>query len=163
MRESLEHIALLFRRLICLAALGVGWTLHAQPMAFRHFDGRDGLPQSQVRVLLEDRRGFLWVGTQGGVARLGASGFKNFGLVQGLGAGQVTALLEDREGAIWVAQVDASLARIRGSQVQSFGLADGLPVMNSYCLAEDESGAPFLVTRENIEAVLERQPKALGF
>ncbi len=30
-------------------------------------------------------------------------------------------------------------------------------------VAEDESGAPFLVTRENIEAVLERQPKALGF
>ena len=148
MREFLEPIALLFRRLICLAAvLGIGLTLHAQPLAFRHFDGRDGLPQSQVRALLEDRRGFLWVGTQGGVARLGASGFKNFGLAQGLGVGQVRALLEDREGAIWVAQVDASLARIRGSQVQTFGPADGLPAMNSYCLAEDDSGAVLVGTR----------------
>ncbi|MBL0314092.1 MAG: hypothetical protein IPP78_15630 [Holophagaceae bacterium] len=148
MREFLEHIALLFRRLMCLAAvLGFGSALHGQPMAFRHFDGRDGLPQSQVRALLEDRRGFLWVGTQGGVARLGASGFKSFGLAQGLGAGQVTALLEDREGAIWVAQVDASLARIRGSQVQTFGPADGLPAMNSYCLAEDDSGAVLVGTR----------------
>lgn len=148
MRESLDRIALLFRRLIFSGAvLGVGCTLHAQPFAFRHFDGRDGLPQSQVRALLEDRRGFLWVGTQGGVARLGASGFKTFGLAQGLGVGLVTALMEDREGAIWVAQVDASLARIRGSQVQSFGPAVGLPAMNSYCLAEDAAGAVLVGTR----------------
>lgn len=140
--------ASLFRCLILTAAvLGMGWRLNAQPFAFRHFDGRDGLPQSQVRALLEDRRGFLWVGTQGGVARLGASGFKNFGLAQGLGVGAVTALLEDREGAIWVAQVDASLARIRGSQVQTFGPAEGLPVMNSYCLAEEDTGAVLVGTR----------------
>ena len=148
MREFLEPIALLFRRLVCLAVvLGIGWTLRAQPLAFRHFDGRDGLPQSQVRALLEDRRGFLWVGTQGGVARLGASGFKSFGLAQGLGVGLVTGLLEDKEGAIWVSQIDASLARIRGSQVQTFGPADGLPAMNSYCLAEDNSGAVLVGTR----------------
>ncbi len=151
MHECLDRIALLLRRLICLVAvLGMGWTLHAQPFAFRHFDGRDGLPQSQVRALLEDRRGFLWVGTQGGVARLGAAGFKPFGLAQGLGVGQVTALLEDREGAIWVAQVDASLARIRGSQVQTFGPDDGLPAMNSYCLAEDASGGILVGTRAGL-------------
>ncbi len=147
MRESLEPIPLLFRRLICLAAgLGIGLALHAQPLAFRHFDGRDGLPQSQVRALLEDRRGFLWVGTQGGVARLGASGFKTFGLAQGLGIGQVRALMEDREGAIWVAQADARPARIRGSLVQSFGPVDGFPATNSYALAEDDSGAVLVGT-----------------
>ncbi|MBL0209947.1 MAG: hypothetical protein IPQ13_03390 [Holophagaceae bacterium] len=148
MRDSFDPFASLLRRLACLAAaLGIGLALPAQPLAFRHFDGRDGLPQSQVRALLEDRRGFLWVGTQGGVARLGASGFKSFGLAQGLGVGQVTALLEDREGAIWVAQVDATLARIRGSQVQSFGPAEGFPAMNSYCLAEDGAGGMLVGTR----------------
>jgi signal transduction histidine kinase/ligand-binding sensor domain-containing protein len=148
MREVLARIAFLFRHLICMmAVLGMGWTLHAQPFAFRHFDGRDGLPQSQVRALLEDRRGFLWVGTQGGVARLGASGFKSFGLAQGLGVGQVRSFMEDREGAIWVAQVDANLARIQGSQVQTFGPGDGLPAMNSYCLAEEDSGAVLVGTR----------------
>ncbi len=142
MRKFFEPIALSLRHLAGLAmALGFGLALHAQPLAFRHFDGRDGLPQSQVRALLEDRRGFLWVGTQGGVARLGASGFKNFGLTQGLTVGQVSALLEDREGAIWVAQVDARLARIRGTQVQTFGPEDGFPQLNSFCLAEEDSGA----------------------
>ncbi|MDE3245749.1 MAG: hypothetical protein KGN80_06645, partial [Acidobacteriota bacterium] len=83
----------------------------------------------------------------GGVARLGASGFRNFGLAQGLGVGAVRAMLEDKEGSIWVAQVDASLARIRGSQVKTFGPSDGLPAMNSYCLAEEDSGAILVGTR----------------
>ncbi|HJV21808.1 MAG TPA: two-component regulator propeller domain-containing protein [Holophagaceae bacterium] len=120
---------------LCLAPLG------AQNLAFRRLDGRDGLPQSQVRVLLEDHQGFLWVGTHGGVARLGASGFKAYGLAEGLGIGRVRDLLEDGEGSIWVAQTDAGLARIRGSRVQSFGAAEGFPESNCYCLALEPSGA----------------------
>ena len=59
--------------------------LAGQQPAFRRFGLRDGLPQSQVTALLEDQRGFLWVGTAtGGVARLGASGFHPFAGPQGL-------------------------------------------------------------------------------
>ncbi|HJU83880.1 MAG TPA: two-component regulator propeller domain-containing protein [Holophagaceae bacterium] len=119
---------------LCLLPLG------GQNLAFRRFDGRDGLPQSQVRVLMEDHQGFMWVGTHGGVARLGASGFKAYGLAEGLGIGRVRDLLEDREGSIWVAQTDAGLARIQGSRVQSFGAADGFPESNCYCLALDDTG-----------------------
>ncbi|HJW10080.1 MAG TPA: two-component regulator propeller domain-containing protein [Holophagaceae bacterium] len=115
--------------------------LAAQPLAFRHFVGRDGLPQSQVRVLKEDRHGFLWVGTYGGVARLGASGFKSFGLAEGLGIGLVRDMLEDREGAIWVAQTDAGLARIRGGRVKRFGAAEGLDESNCYSLELDADGS----------------------
>ena len=112
--------------------------LHGQTLAFRRFDGRDGLPQSQVRVLLEDRQGFLWVGTHGGVARLGASGFKSYGIAQGLGVGRVRALLQDGAGAVWVAQTDAGLARIEGSAVRTFTAAEGLGDLNCYSLARSE-------------------------
>jgi signal transduction histidine kinase/ligand-binding sensor domain-containing protein len=115
--------------------------LEAQTPGWRRFDGRDGLPQSQVRVLMEDRQGFLWVGTHGGVARLGASGFRSYGIAQGLGVGRVRALLQDAEGAVWVAQTDAGLARIQGSQVRAFGAAEGLGDLNCYALALDTDGA----------------------
>lgn len=139
------------RWLFCLGlALGVGLALHAQALAFRRFDGRDGLPQSQVRALLEDRQGFLWVGTHGGVARLGASGFKSFGIPQGLGIGRVRALLEDKEGAIWVAQTDAGLARIKGSQVQTLGKEEGLNEKNCYSLALDASESVLVGTSSGV-------------
>ncbi len=155
MREFIHHIASHLPWLPGLAmglavGLGLASALPAQTLAFRRFDGRDGLPQSQVRVLLEDRQGFLWVGTHGGVARLGGSGFKSFGIAQGLGIGRVRALLEDREGAIWVAQTDAGLARIQGSPVRSFGAAEGLPDSNCYVLALDASGAVMVGTSSGL-------------
>jgi ligand-binding sensor domain-containing protein len=99
------------------------------------------LPQSQVRALMEDRQGFLWVGTHGGLARLGASGFRACGLAQGLGVGRVRALLQDTRSAVWVAQTDAGLARIDGSSVRTFGAADGREDSNCCALALDPGGA----------------------
>lgn len=122
---------------LLLAGLLMAGALAAQVPVFRTFDGRSGLPQSQVNALLEDRQGFLWVGTHGGVARMGASGIQSFGLPQGMGVGRVWAFLEDPEGGIWVAQEDANLALIRGSRVKVFGVPDGLEVPYAHALALD--------------------------
>lgn len=124
--------------------------LVAQVPVFRRFDGRDGLPQSQVVSLLEDRMGFLWVGTHGGVARMGASGIQSYGLAQGLGVGRVRALLEDRDGGVWVAQADASLALIRGSRIRAFGPEDGLGDSDGLCLALDAQGRVLVGTRKGV-------------
>ena len=83
----------------------------------RHFDRRDGLPQSQVRALLEDHHGFIWAGTNEGVTRLGPNGHQLFDANSGLRARDIVALLEDRGGAIWVASAERGVARIRGREV----------------------------------------------
>ncbi len=139
-------VPLLRRLLPLLLAL----PLVAQAPVFRRFDGRDGLPQSQVDALLEDRLGFLWVGTHGGVARMGASGIESFGLAQGLGVGRVRALMEDREGGIWAAQADANLALIRGSKIQVFGAGDGLGDPDCLSLALDPQSRVLVGTRKGI-------------
>ena len=99
--------------------------LAAQQPAFRRFGLRDGLPQSQVTALLEDRQGFLWVGTNtGGVARLGASGFRTFAGPQGLKALFIRSLMESPSGSIWVASQEG-VSEIRGEMVRNYGLAQG--------------------------------------
>ncbi len=133
-----------------LALLLLVLPLVAQVPVFRRFDGRDGLPQSQVVSLLEDRMGFLWVGTHGGVARMGASGIQSYGLAQGLGVGRVRALLEDRDGGVWVAQADASLALIRGSRIRAFGPEDGLGDPDGLCLTLDAQGRVLVGTRRGV-------------
>jgi len=65
-----------------------------------------GLPHQTVLSLLEDRDGFLWIGTSDGLARF--DGIET--LVHkydpldphGLAGGAVTALLEDSQGVLWV-------------------------------------------------------------
>ena len=65
-----------------------------------------GLPHQTVLSLLEDRDGFLWIGTSDGLAR-----FDGIDTVvykydpldpHGLAGGAVTALLEDSRGVLWV-------------------------------------------------------------
>lgn len=124
--------------------------LQAQLPALRQFTGRDGLPQSQVSVFLEDRNGFLWVGTHGGVARLGALGFQTFGGIPGLKGSRAWALLEDREGAVWVAYQDGGLVRIRGNRYRIFGGADGLAVSDTFSLALDGQGRVLAGTRDGL-------------
>ena len=41
---------------------------------FDHLSVEDGLPQSTVYAILQDRRGFLWFGTQDGLSRYDGSG-----------------------------------------------------------------------------------------
>ncbi|MDX1388552.1 MAG: two-component regulator propeller domain-containing protein, partial [Acidobacteriota bacterium] len=43
--------------------------VHAKERLVRHFDHRDGLPVSFVSQVAQDRDGFLWIGTQGGLVR----------------------------------------------------------------------------------------------
>ncbi|BDU73664.1 sensor histidine kinase [Mesoterricola silvestris] len=129
---------------LVLALAGVA---QAQVQTYRHFDDRDGLPQSQVTALLEDRDGFLWAGTAEGVARLGASGFQPFAAKQGLTALFVTDLMQDRAGGIWVASQEGGVDRILGGKITHFGRAEGLPVLNIYCLAENAAGELLAGTR----------------
>jgi signal transduction histidine kinase/ligand-binding sensor domain-containing protein len=76
---------------------------------------KDGLPGSQVRRLIVDKSGFLWLGTINGLARYDGYEFKRFfydpndsASIQGL---SVWSLMEDRDGQIWVATGPANLNR----------------------------------------------------
>ncbi|HJU83579.1 MAG TPA: ATP-binding protein [Holophagaceae bacterium] len=131
--------------LLCLVAAA---SLKAQPLAFRRFELNDGLPQSQVTVLMEDRHGFLWVGTNtNGLARLAAGTFHPYGIAQGVRARSISALLEDRRGAIWAASYDSGVSEIYGSRVTNHGPQDGLAASQAFGLALDKEGRILVATR----------------
>ncbi|MBK8791782.1 MAG: hypothetical protein IPN59_01290 [Holophaga sp.] len=117
-----------------------GTGLQAQPLAFRHFDDRDGLPQSQVRCMFEDRDGFIWMGTMEGLARLGASGFRPYRDVEGLLVKQINCITQDRHGSIWVGGPDSGVAEIRGSRIRNFGTEEGLAAKTVYTILERRNG-----------------------
>src|SRR4051812_18437167 len=68
----------------------------------RSWEIEDGLPQNTVNAMVQTRDGFLWVGTNAGLARFDGVRFRTFGLQEGLRSVLITTLVEDRQGTLWV-------------------------------------------------------------
>lgn len=76
----------------------------AQQFVFplKHFDTRDGLPSAEVYEVLQDRRGFIWFGTDKGVVRFDGTRFRVFTTEDGLTDNTVFKLFEDAKGRLWM-------------------------------------------------------------
>ncbi len=76
----------------------------AQTFGTKVYNVEQGLSQSQVTSLCEDRRGYLWMGTNsGGVSRFDGRKFKTFTVDQGLLGNAIGAIAEDPLGNLWFA------------------------------------------------------------
>ena len=65
--------------LLCLVNLtGSLYLLGQQHIKFEHLTIEDGLPQNTVFRVLQDSRGFLWVGTENGLCRYDGYSFKPY-------------------------------------------------------------------------------------
>src|SRR5271155_4052845 len=90
-----------------ISALLLAWVpmlCVGQQYSFR--DYVDGLGNLSVNCLLQDRSGFLWIGTESGLYQYDGSRFWQFGPKDGLPSGFVRALSLDRDGRLWVGTRD---------------------------------------------------------
>jgi TRAP-type C4-dicarboxylate transport system permease small subunit len=72
-----------------------------EKLHLNHFTTQDGLPSNTIYVILEDKKGFLWIGTEFGVARYDGVSFKTFTAQDGLTDNTVLDIIEDNQGRIW--------------------------------------------------------------
>src|SRR5580692_9679596 len=87
---------------VLLAALGLPVQLAGQRYNFKFYGEEEGLQNLAVQVVLQDRAGFLWVGTQNGLFRYDGSRFTSFGKAEGLPPGRIDSLHEAVDGTLWV-------------------------------------------------------------
>jgi signal transduction histidine kinase/streptogramin lyase/DNA-binding NarL/FixJ family response regulator len=75
-------------------------------LRFRHLNNDNGLPGNSVGPIVQDRRGFMWFGTNDGLVRYDgytATPYRNAPDDPGsLNSNNITALLEDASGTLWV-------------------------------------------------------------
>lgn len=88
-------------------------TLNAS-VVFQTLDIDDGLSQMSVSAMLEDRRGFLWLGTQSGLNRFDGYNFKvyrrDYRNPDSLPGDYILDLAEAPDGRIWIATMSNGLA-----------------------------------------------------
>jgi len=78
-----------------------------QSLQFQHFSTREGLSQINVNCIIQDSRGFMWIGTRNGLNRYDGYTFITYRYEakndSSLSNNMITDLAEDKEGNIWVA------------------------------------------------------------
>ncbi len=89
----------------------------------------EGLPQNSVNAMLQDHRGYLWIGTFGGLARFDGERFTVFDSANtpGFGSDQIFSLYESRSGELWIGTVDGGLIRLQDGVATTYTERDGLP------------------------------------
>jgi ligand-binding sensor domain-containing protein/two-component sensor histidine kinase len=114
----------------------------------------NGLSSNQIRSLLRDREGTLWIGTEGsGVSRLANDRAISFTTQQGLPSAEVHHLTEDRDGRIHalVGCAPRQLVMIAGEQVRK---TPSVPLDPSECfkshLLRDALGNTWYHTKAHV-------------
>ncbi|MEZ4931874.1 MAG: two-component regulator propeller domain-containing protein [Saprospiraceae bacterium] len=76
--------------------------LFAQTPAYLQYGIEEGLPSTLVYCALQDQKGFIWFGTDNGLARFDGNRFKVYGIEDGLPDPEVLNLFEDSQGRLWI-------------------------------------------------------------
>jgi signal transduction histidine kinase/streptogramin lyase len=104
-----------------------------------------GLPQDTIHAIAQTTDGYLWLGTDEGLARYDGYDFAVFNNVNSdIPANSITALAATPDGSLWIG-TSSGLARFKDSRFRVFTAADGLPDRQILRLAVDSSGALWIV------------------
>ncbi len=103
----------------------------AQHYHFRHFGPEEGL-STAITGLLQDRAGFIWVGSSNGLFRYDGSRFQRYAVEDGLPSVSIRALHESADGTLWVL-TGRGLARLRHNVFEPIptGIVKGNPDLRS--------------------------------
>ncbi len=148
------------RTLLLLALLLAGREMHAleKNRPIRHFGRRvwqtdEGLPQNTVNCILQTRDGYLWIGTEGGLARFDGIQFTVFNrsTTPQLPWNQINSLYQDAQGVLWISTADG-LTSLDGTHWSALTTQDGLPSNQVSSVYQDQKGMLWITTANGFVA-----------
>jgi len=100
----------------------------------------NGLPQNSVLAIAQTPDGYLWLGTEDGLARFDGVRFTIFDMrnTPALESNEVDALLADRRGGLWIGTHGGGITLLSHGVFQSFTRRAGLANDSVQALYEDE-------------------------
>jgi len=116
----------------------------------------NGLPQNTVTAVMQSKQGFVWLGTEAGLARFDGNSFMllDRASTPALPDNDICCLLEAPDGAMWIG-TSRGLARWENGGMRAYTMRDGLPGNGIRGLALSGDGQVWVNTDEGIARLSE--------
>lgn len=107
----------------------------------RYFSVNDGLPQQVVTSLVQDRRGFMWLGTYDGLCKFDGIAYKNYYHINNNSASltnnRILSILEDSKGNLFVGTEGSPCLNLYNKDIDNFFRFSNSDWKDCRCLVED--------------------------
>ena len=113
-------------------------------LLIKNYTTQDGLPDSRVAPIMQDRKGYLWFGTQAGLTRYDGREFRTFGGAKDIPGIFGRHIFEDHSGAVWFAYTgfrQGGLMRYVDGTMTEFDREVQAIGGNAIAVVEDSAGA----------------------
>ncbi|MES2593589.1 MAG: two-component regulator propeller domain-containing protein [Bacteroidota bacterium] len=117
-------------------------SVSAQTLNLSQFGIEEGLPQSSIYTMLQDKRGNIWVGTMNGVSKYNGLNFEGFNKKNGLAENRVTSSCLDKDGNIWFGHWTGGITKYDPATKKFTEVATGANKISKTitCIITDKSG-----------------------
>ncbi|QNI33450.1 hypothetical protein H7849_05740 [Alloacidobacterium dinghuense] len=118
---------------------------------FRTFDEKDGLTNTCVWSLAEDRKHTLWIGTYGGGLFQYKNGvFTQYTIEQGFASRIVFQITVARDDSLWVATPNG-VSHIQDGRIRNYTTTEGLSSPRVLAIHQDRAGTIWVATQAGVD------------
>ena len=154
-KNRTERIIRLQRRIIFLFMPLLSAVAFSQQYYFDVYSVSEGLAQSTVYNIIQDRDDNYWMGTKAGVSRFDGLEFTNYTAENGLSEGGARAVFEDSHSQIWIGHDGGGITRYNGKRFEVFTKAELHLKSNITSILEDSLGNIWITSQESGAAVIQ--------
>jgi signal transduction histidine kinase len=112
----------------------------ASNLGHQSWTTENGLPQNSAHAIFQSRDGYLWIATEGGIARFNGIEFKVFQRenTPAITSDDISCFAQGNDDALWIGTADGVLRYHQGS-FQHYGTAQGLPSSDVLSIAAHDN------------------------
>ena len=118
----------------------------------RNWTAAEGLPGNTITDIIQDDKGYIYIGTYDGLVRFDGVNFyvMNKASIPEFNVVSARCVFQDSKGNLWVGSNDEGLVKISGKTYTLFTMADGLPSNSVRDITEDKNGNIWIGTSSGV-------------
>lgn len=134
----------IFKYIVLILTLFLFTCLTAQELPFKNYTVKAdyNLPTNEFFDIVQDKQGFIWLGTSVGLVKFDGYNFTTYTIHNGLADNSISSLLVDKSGSLWIGTDNGGISVFKNGKFRNITTNEGL-VSNAV-------GKLFSDTKDNI-------------